>query len=64
MPKLSNRTAFFTESIIRKMTRISNEYNAVNLSQGFPDFEPPKELLNSLSKVVKIGRASCRERVS
>lgn len=55
MPKLSDRTAFFTESIIRKMTRISNEYNAVNLSQGFPDFDPPKELLNSLSEVVSKG---------
>jgi len=55
MPKLSDRTAFFTESIIRKMTRISNEYNAVNLSQGFPDFAPPKELLNSLSEVAHKG---------
>jgi len=55
MPKLSNRTSFFSESIIRKMTRISNEYNAVNLSQGFPDFDPPKELLNSLSEVVYNG---------
>jgi len=51
MPSLSKRTAFFTESIIRKMTRISNEYNAVNLSQGFPDFEPPKELLVSLGEI-------------
>ncbi|MBU3100572.1 MULTISPECIES: pyridoxal phosphate-dependent aminotransferase [Clostridium] len=55
MPKLSDRTAFFTESIIRKMTRISNEYNAVNLSQGFPDFDPPKKLLHSLSEVVSKG---------
>jgi len=55
MPKLSNRTSFFSESIIRKMTRISNECNAVNLSQGFPDFDPPKELLNSLSEVVYNG---------
>ena len=55
MPNLSNRTAFFTESIIRKMTRISNEYNAVNLSQGFPDFDPPKELLNSLGDIVHKG---------
>lgn len=55
MPNLSDRTALFTESIIRKMTRISNEYNAVNLSQGFPDFEPPKELLNSLSEVALKG---------
>ena len=55
MPSLSSRTSFFPESIIRKMTRISNKYNAVNLSQGFPDFNPPKELLNSLSKVVSKG---------
>jgi len=55
MPGLSNRTASFTESIIRKMTRISSKYNAVNLSQGFPDFDPPKELLNSLSDVVNKG---------
>lgn len=55
MPNLSSRTAFFTESIIRKMTRISNEYNAVNLSQGFPDFDPPKELLNSLGDIVDKG---------
>ena len=55
MPSLSTRTSFFSESIIRKMTRISNKYNAVNLSQGFPDFNPPKELLNSLSEVVSKG---------
>ncbi|ARC86521.1 beta-eliminating lyase family protein [Clostridium argentinense CDC 2741] len=52
MVNLSNRTDYFTESIIRKMTRISNEYNAVNLSQGFPDFNPPKELLDSLTDTV------------
>ncbi len=51
MPKLSDRTATFTESIIRKMTRISNEYQAVNLSQGFPDFDPPKEMIDSLKRV-------------
>ena len=49
------RSSFFTESIIRKMTRISNEYNAVNLSQGFPDFDPPKKLLDSLSDIVYNG---------
>ncbi|HCQ89019.1 MAG TPA: aminotransferase [Clostridium sp.] len=52
MVNLSNKTDCFTESIIRKMTRISDEYNAVNLSQGFPDFDPPKELLDSLSNTV------------
>ncbi|MGE4213407.1 MAG: pyridoxal phosphate-dependent aminotransferase [Anaerotignaceae bacterium] len=51
MPALSNRTDTFTESMIRKMTRISLDYNAINLSQGFPDFNPPKPLLDRLAKV-------------
>ncbi len=53
MPELSNRTKTFTDSVIRRMTRISLQYNAVNLSQGFPDFEPPKEILNRLAEVTK-----------
>lgn len=50
MQNLSTRTADFTDSVIRRMTRISNQYGAVNLSQGFPDFDPPKELLNRLAQ--------------
>lgn len=53
MPELSNRTANFTDSVIRRMTRISNKYGAVNLSQGFPDFEPPKAILDRLAEVTK-----------
>lgn len=53
MPELSNRTADFTDSVIRRMTRLSNQYGAVNLSQGFPDFEPPKEILQRLAEVTK-----------
>ena len=53
MPTLSSRTANFTDSVIRRMTRISNQYGAVNLSQGFPDFEPPKEILDRLAEVTK-----------
>lgn len=51
MKELSNRTATFTDSVIRRMTRISNKYGAVNLSQGFPDFDPPAQLLNSLGTI-------------
>lgn len=51
MQALSTRTAGFTDSVIRRMTRISNRYGAVNLSQGFPDFTPPKALLDRLSEV-------------
>lgn len=53
MPALSTRTANFTDSVIRRMTRISNQYGAVNLSQGFPDFEPPREILERLAQVTK-----------
>ena len=53
MPALSKRTETFTDSVIRRMTRISNKYGAVNLSQGFPDFEPPRELLDRLAEVTK-----------
>ncbi len=53
MPALSDRTADFTDSVIRRMTRISNQYGAVNLSQGFPDFDPPAEILNRLAQVTR-----------
>ena len=51
MQTLSERTASFTDSVIRRMTRISLQYNAVNLSQGFPDFKPPKAILDRLAQV-------------
>lgn len=53
MPELSKRTATFTDSVIRRMTRVSLKYGAVNLSQGFPDFEPPKEILDRLAEVTR-----------
>lgn len=51
MPELSKRTESFTDSVIRRMTRVSLQYGAVNLSQGFPDFEPPREILDRLAEV-------------
>lgn len=51
MKELSKRTKTFTDSVIRRMTRIANEYGAINLSQGFPDFDSPQEILNCLSEV-------------
>ena len=55
MPKLSDRVGTFTDSVIRRMTRISDEYGAINLSQGFPDFDPPAEILDALEKVAHAG---------
>lgn len=55
MKELSKRTANFTDSVIRRMTRISLQHGAINLSQGFPDFDPPKEITDRLSEVAKEG---------
>lgn len=55
MPVLSDRVQTFTDSVIRRMTRISDEYGAINLSQGFPDFDPPKEILDALAKAAYEG---------
>ena len=55
MADLSLRTRTFTDSVIRRMTRISNQYHAVNLSQGFPDWDPPKEMEQRLSQVAFTG---------
>ena len=55
MPKLSERVGTFTDSVIRRMTRISDEYGAINLSQGFPDFDPPKEIMDALARAAYAG---------
>ena len=55
MPQLSHRVQTFTDSVIRRMTRIANRYGAINLSQGFPDFDPPVEMMDALSKAALKG---------
>ncbi len=55
MPVLSDRVGTFTDSVIRRMTRINNQYNSINLSQGFPDFDPPQQLLDALAKTAYNG---------
>ncbi len=55
MKSLSTRTAGFTDSVIRRMTRISNQYGAINLSQGFPDFEPPGAITDRLAEIAADG---------
>ena len=58
MQPLSDRTAGFTDSVIRRMTRISNQYGAVNLSQGFPDFDPPSSCWTLWPKQLTKARTS------
>ena len=55
MPQLSHRVSLFTDSVIRRMTRICMRYDAINLSQGFPDFPPPRELTDALKRVADDG---------
>ena len=55
MPVLSDRVGTFTDSVIRRMTRINNQYDSINLSQGFPDFDPPKQLLDALAETAYKG---------
>lgn len=55
MPVLSERVQSFTDSVIRRMTRISDEHGAINLSQGFPDFDPPREIMDALAKAAYEG---------
>lgn len=49
MPSLSHRVNSFTDSVIRRMTRIADAHGAINLSQGFPDFDPPMEIMDALA---------------
>lgn len=49
MPAISQRLLPISESVIRNTTRISNLHNAINLAQGFPDFEPPAALIEALT---------------
>jgi aminotransferase len=55
MPKTSQRTSRFGESVIRRMTRVANAHGAINLSQGFPDFDPPEELLKAAERAARHG---------
>ncbi|MCE2684358.1 MAG: pyridoxal phosphate-dependent aminotransferase, partial [Verrucomicrobiae bacterium] len=53
MPSTARRLSGFTESVIRGMTRLANQHGAINLSQGFPDFDPPEALLAALERATR-----------
>ncbi|MBR6084904.1 MAG: aminotransferase class I/II-fold pyridoxal phosphate-dependent enzyme [Spirochaetales bacterium] len=55
MKEMSRRNQYFTDSVIRRMTRIAIAKNAINLAQGFPDFDPPKAMTDRLAEVSKTG---------
>jgi L-glutamine---4-(methylsulfanyl)-2-oxobutanoate aminotransferase len=51
----SRRAEGFTESVIREMTRLSQANNAINLAQGFPDFDPPDKVKSAASRAIQQG---------
>ena len=51
----ARRTAGFTESVIREMTRLALRCGAVNLAQGFPDFEAPDEVKEAAARAIAGG---------
>lgn len=55
MQEMSRKNQHFTDSVIRRMTRISIDCGAINLAQGFPDFDPPKAMLDRLNEVSYLG---------
>lgn len=55
MQEMSRKNQYFTDSVIRRMTRIAIGCGAINLAQGFPDFDPPKELTDRLAEVSALG---------
>ena len=55
MQEMSRKNQHFTDSVIRRMTRISLDCGAINLAQGFPDFDPPKAMLDRLAEVFYLG---------
>jgi L-glutamine---4-(methylsulfanyl)-2-oxobutanoate aminotransferase len=52
---MSKKLELFTESVIREMTRLSEQHGAINLAQGMPDFEPPPELISAAINALKTG---------
>ena len=49
----SERTRFFTESVIREMTRLSDTHGGINLSQGFPDFPAPEAVKEAACQAIR-----------
>ena len=49
---ISRRVQGFTESVIREMTRVNNQYDGINLAQGMPNFPPPRELIEAAHRAI------------
>ena len=52
----ATRITKFQESLIREMTRMASEHKAINLSQGYPDFDPPLALQDAAIDAIRRGK--------
>jgi len=52
---ISEKAKLFTESVIRQMTHLCHQYDAINLAQGYPDFEAPSELKQAAIQAIDAG---------
>ena len=54
-PYVADRVQVFPESVIRSMSRVAAQHGSVNLGQGFPDFDPPRALMDAAKKAIDDG---------
>jgi aminotransferase len=52
---LARRVQYFSESVIREMTRLAMQHEAINLAQGMPDFEAPQEIKDAACRAIQDG---------
>ena len=52
---VADRTESFQESVIRKMTRVAQRYQGINLAQGFPEKDPPPEVVDEVLRAIQHG---------
>ncbi len=52
---VSDRAQLFPESVIRNMSQVAAQHDAINLGQGFPDFDPPREVMEAAKKAIDDG---------
>ncbi|MHB8632942.1 MAG: pyridoxal phosphate-dependent aminotransferase [Thermoplasmatota archaeon] len=54
-PYVAERVQHFPESVIRSMSRVAAQHGAINLGQGFPDFDPPRAVMEAAKKAIDDG---------
>jgi aspartate/methionine/tyrosine aminotransferase len=52
---LARRVHYFTESVIREMTRLAQQHGAINLGQGMPDFDAPQAVKDAACRAIQDG---------